>query len=63
MPGPDEEIRAFLADQQIAEVKKLDVSLIYAESMVRELGLIVTQWQATLDGLRQDRARACAAAN
>ena len=66
MPTPDEEIRAFLADEQIAEVKKLDMSLIYAASMLRELGLIVTEWQVTIDGLRQaeqDRARAFVAAN
>jgi hypothetical protein len=66
MPTPDEEIRAFLPDEQIAEVKKLDMSLIYAESMLRELGLIVTEWQAAIYGLRQaeqDRARAFAATN
>jgi hypothetical protein len=66
MPTPDEEIRAFLVDEQTAEVKKLDVSLIYAESMLRELGSIMTEWQATIDGLRQakkDQTRAFAATN
>jgi hypothetical protein len=42
-----------LADEETAEVKKFDVSLLYAESMLRELGLIVTEWQATIDGFRQ----------
>jgi len=66
MPTPDEEIRAFLADQQTAEARKLDVSLVYAQSMLRELGLIETEWQATIRGLqqaKQDRAKACAATN
>ncbi len=66
MSTPAEEIQAFLANKQTAEFKKLDVSLIYAESMLRELGLIVTAWQSTIDGLRpaeQDRTKAFAATN
>ncbi len=66
MTTPDEEIRGYLADEQTAEIKKLDVSLIYAESMLRELGLITAEWQSTIDGLRQtelNRAKAIAATN
>ena len=63
MPTPYEEIQAFLADEQTTDDKKLDVGLLYAESMLRELGLVVTEWQATIHGLRQarlDRANECA---
>ena len=60
MPTPYEEIQAFLAGEQTTEDKKHDMGLLYAESMLREPGLIAIEWQEAIHGLRQaelDRAK------
>jgi hypothetical protein len=63
MQTPEEQIRDFLIDRGVPQSRRLQTSLLFAQSMVRELEATSTEWQAILASLRQieretDRARA-----
>ena len=53
METPQQEVRAYLKDHGIPESKHLQVSLLFAESMLSELQGAVTQWGAMLESMRQ----------
>ena len=53
METPQQEVQAFLKHHRIAESRQLQVSLLFAESMLLELQGVVKQWQALLRSIHQ----------
>jgi hypothetical protein len=47
----DQAILSFLADNGVAEPKKLKVAILFAESMATEFRIALREWEATLDFL------------
>jgi hypothetical protein len=57
MPTARESIEAYLLHKEVAEGRRLAVALLFAESMLRELGVAVAEWQeeaSTLHRLKRD---------
>jgi hypothetical protein len=50
---PHQQVAAYLKDHGIPESKHLQVSLLFAESMVLELQGAVEQWQVMLGSMQQ----------
>jgi len=62
MATPQENIDRFLHRGNIAERRRLAAAVVFAESMVRELGAAGAEWERTLVRLRRlqrDRAPPC----
>jgi hypothetical protein len=47
MATPSENIEVFLHGNEMAEGQRLEVAILFAESMLVELGAAVAQWQET----------------
>jgi len=62
MAIPSENIEVFLDRNAIAEGRRLEVAILFAESMLRELGLAVAEWEQTarkLQRLKRETAFPC----
>ena len=55
LESPQQQVLAFLKDHSIPESRQLQVSLVFAESMLSELQATVKQWQGLLVSLHQAR--------
>jgi hypothetical protein len=55
MPTAQDEIELFLLANSTAEVRRLDVAIVYAESMLHELEAAVLEWEVAAAGLRRRR--------
>jgi hypothetical protein len=53
MAIPNENIEVFLEGNALAEGRRLEVAILFAESMLRELGLAVAEWEQTAQRLRR----------
>jgi len=51
--GPQEDIARFLADNDTAPERCLDVAMEFARSMSQELQMVLSQWQALERALKQ----------
>lgn len=58
MGTPNEDIAAFLDSTGTIEAQRLDVAILYAECMLRELQVSVVEWEQTLITLEDIRQRA-----
>jgi hypothetical protein len=56
MAAPLEEVIAFVRTSSIKGERKLDVAIVFAESMLRELQATVDEWDRTARALRGERA-------
>jgi uncharacterized coiled-coil protein SlyX len=62
MATPSENIEIFLERNAIAEGRRLEVAIVFAESMLRELGVAVVEWEQTarkLQRLKQEMTVPC----
>jgi len=50
---PQQEVQAYLKDHKIPESRRLQVSLLFAESMLLELQGAVEQWQTMLGSMQR----------
>jgi hypothetical protein len=53
MPTPRDEIERFLHQHRASDGRKLDVAIVFAESMLRELGAAVAEWEKAAVRLRR----------
>jgi hypothetical protein len=53
MATPSENIEVFLEVNATAEGRRLEVAILFAESMLRELGLAVAEWEQTARRLQR----------
>jgi hypothetical protein len=53
MATPSENIEVFLEGNALAEGRRLEVAILFAESMLRELGLAIAEWEQTAQRLRR----------
>jgi hypothetical protein len=47
------EIETYLHRKEIAEGRRLKVAILFADSMLRELGMAVAEWEETAARLRR----------
>ncbi|MDB5296709.1 MAG: hypothetical protein JWO31_2692 [Phycisphaerales bacterium] len=55
MPTARDEIELFLLENSTGEFRRLDVAIVYAESMLQELEAAVLEWEQAAAGLRRQR--------
>ena len=53
MGTPRENIEIYLSRNQIAEGKQLPAAIVFADSMLRELGAAMTEWREMADTLQR----------
>jgi hypothetical protein len=64
MATPSEDIETFLEDNETLESHRLEVALLFAQGMVRELQACVREWEATVNALDDvRRLRSSASSN
>lgn len=57
-PTPDDDIETFLKGHAATRSRRLDVAILYADSMMRELRVAVAQWEETARRLRRLKGEA-----
>ena len=55
MAAPLEEVVAFVRTSSIGGGRALDVAIVFAESMLRELQATLDEWERTARALRDER--------
>jgi hypothetical protein len=53
MTTPAEDIGTFLQRRGTAQGRRLEVAILFADSMLRELGVAVAEWEDTAARLRR----------
>jgi hypothetical protein len=55
MAAPDEDVLAYLIDNDVPNGKRLDVAILYARSMVCELRHATSEWELVADSLERTK--------
>jgi len=55
MAAPLEEVIAFARSTFVSNGRRLDVAIVFAESMLRELKASVREWESAAGALRRER--------
>ena len=58
MTTPADDIEAFLKNHAATQGRRLEVAIVYADSMLRELRVAVAQWEETTRSLRRMKGEA-----
>jgi hypothetical protein len=63
MSTPIEYIQAFLGDDKPCQAQRLEVAIVFALAMLRELRSSVDEWEAALESLKAARRHAIIQSN